>query len=419
MSDPVLDIPDDWDVTTLGEVNTLKSRTLLPGAFPDEQFEYYSIPDYQNGEKPGRVKGKTIASAKLQLKPKSVLFGKLNPRVEKVWRVGPLNDLRQIGSTEWIPVLPDERMDPDFLYFLEWSDHVMPKAKKLVNGSTPSRQRVDPSSFYKIQIPLPSLPEQRSIAHVLSTVQEAIAQQERLIRTTTELKQALMQILFTEGLRSEALKETEIGMVPESWVKVELGALGRVVTGTTPSTTVKEYYEPAEVDFIAPADIGKSRLVRDAQKKISAAGFAVARPLPKDAVMCVCIGATIGKVGMTAQAQSATNQQINTIICGENYDPRFVHYLLTQHAEYWRSFATFGPVPMLSKGAFEKIIIHVPSNKLDQTDSADALVALDDKIEVAQKKRNALQDLFRTLLHELMTGKVRVGEKLDSVFTNA
>ncbi|MFN9799446.1 MAG: restriction endonuclease subunit S, partial [Bacteroidota bacterium] len=214
MSEEVLEIPLDWEVITLGELNTLKSRTLLPESFPEEIFEYYSIPDYQNGELPGRVPGKSIASAKLVLKPRSVLFGKLNPRVEKVWRVGPQSGLRQIGSTEWIPVLPDDRMDPDFLFFLQWSDHVMPKAKTMVSGSTPSRQRVDPTSFYKIRVPLPPLPEQRRIAHVLSTVQEAIAQQEKLIRTTTELKQALMQKLFTEGLRGEPLKETEIGMVP-------------------------------------------------------------------------------------------------------------------------------------------------------------------------------------------------------------
>jgi hypothetical protein len=60
-------------------------------------------------------------------------------------------------------------------------------------------------------VPKPPHAEQQRIAQVLSTVQQAIEQQERLIRTTTELKQALMQKLFTEGLRGEAQKETEIG----------------------------------------------------------------------------------------------------------------------------------------------------------------------------------------------------------------
>ena len=51
---------------------------------------------------------------------------------------------------------------------------------------------------------------------MLGLVQRAIEQQERLIALTTELKKALLHKLFTEGLRGEPQKQTEIGPVPES-----------------------------------------------------------------------------------------------------------------------------------------------------------------------------------------------------------
>ena len=73
--------------------------------------------------------------------------------------------------------------------------------------------------------------EQRKIIYVLSTVQKAIEQQDKLIRTTTELKKALMQKLFTEGTRGEKQKQTEIGLVPESWEVVPFENTGEVVYG--------------------------------------------------------------------------------------------------------------------------------------------------------------------------------------------
>ncbi|PHP45362.1 hypothetical protein B6V01_004455, partial [Methanosarcinales archaeon ex4572_44] len=162
-------IPEEWGAESLKNLNSEKKVSLNPFNFPDEIFEYYSIPAYQDFKKPSLDKGINILSQKILLKNGAVLFGKLNPRVEKVWRVQSNLHYRKIGSTEWILIVPDsKKIDSDYLYYVEWSKFVMPLAKTLVSGSTPSRQRVDPKSFYEIKIPLPPLPEQRRIAAVLS-----------------------------------------------------------------------------------------------------------------------------------------------------------------------------------------------------------------------------------------------------------
>jgi len=277
-----------------------------------------------------------------------------------------------------------------------------------------ARGKLTKAILTQLAIPLPPLPEQKKIAHILSTVQRAIEAQERIIQTTTELKKALMHKLFTEGLRNEPQKQTEIGPVPEGWEMVEIGDLGKCVTGSTPKTKVASFYDPPSEDFIAPADLGARRYVYDSEKKISPEGMATIRPIPKDAVMCVCIGSSIGKVGMSYREESATNQQINSIICKKGRDPEFVYYLLSYRWECWKSFATFGPVPILSKGRFTSIKVAIPSSIEEQQVIAKPLVALETKVEVAEKKVAALHDLFRTLLHELMTAKIRV---LDFDFT--
>ena len=87
------------------------------------------------------------------------------------------------------------------------------------------------NAFVHLTIPVPPLSEQRKIAAVLGLVQRAIEQQERLIALTTELKKALLHKLFTEGLRGEPQKQTEIGPVPESWEIKKLGSLVNLKTG--------------------------------------------------------------------------------------------------------------------------------------------------------------------------------------------
>lgn len=279
--------------------------------------------------------------------------------------------------------------------------------KQRYGGAQPNISQTIIKNF-DIFLPPPS--EQRKIAYILSTVQQAIEQQEKLIRTTTELKKALMQKLFTEGLYGEKQKQTGIGLVPESWEEIIIGDLGKCVTGTTPKTAIEQYWNPKDFDFIAPADIGKSRYVYNSEKKISKEGLLVSRILPLNSVMCVCIGSNIGKVGLSFKISSATNQQINSIICNEKYDSLYAYYLLSFFSDHWRSYATFGPVPILNKGQFEMIKLYVTKNLKEQKEIARSLQIFDIYIEVHDKKKQTLTFLFKTLLHELMTGQRRVND---------
>ena len=121
------------------------------------------------------------------------------------------------ATTEVIPMRGRKgESDTLFLFFYLLHPEVRSDLAGKMEGST-GRQRLSKTVLGDRLIPLPSLPEQKKIAHILSTVQQAIEAQERIIQITTELKKALMHKLFTEGLRNEPQKQTEIGPVPESW----------------------------------------------------------------------------------------------------------------------------------------------------------------------------------------------------------
>ena len=336
MSSLLGSLPADWDVATLGEINTKKAPTLIPLDFAEETFEYYSIPDFQRDQRPSLTKGNKIKSSKLILEPSAVLFGKLNPRVEKVWLVGGKTQWRQIGSTEWITVSPEERVDRHFLYFVQLSPHVMPIAKTLVSGSTPSRQRVDPKSFYQLRVPIPPLPEQKQIAHVLSTVQRAIEAQERIIRTTTELQKALMQKFFTEGLRNESQQQTEVGAIPKSWKVVSVGDVTAVKGGKRLPKGEKLVTHNTGFPYIRVTDFNRFSvdlngllfLTPEAQRQISR--YTIGRN-----EVFISIAGSTGIAGIIPPELDGANLTENaarlTVNDPSQLHPRFLMYWLASH----------------------------------------------------------------------------------------
>jgi type I restriction enzyme S subunit len=184
----------------LGEVVDLARTNIDPRHFPDEVFEYYSIPAYQEGRRPIPEMGRSIGSPKLLVSPGIVLFGKLNPRVPKVWTVGADSERRQVASSEFIPLraIPGV-LAGGYLYYLCWSDAVLPRAQELVSGSTPSRQRVDVSAFMRLVVPVPDLPQQLEIASRLSTIEQARAASERRSAALGTLLTSAVHHLIIEG----------------------------------------------------------------------------------------------------------------------------------------------------------------------------------------------------------------------------
>ncbi|MBP8789363.1 MAG: restriction endonuclease subunit S, partial [Azonexus sp.] len=89
--------------------------------------------------------------------------------------------------------------------------------------------------------------------------------------------------------------------------------------------------------------------------------------------------------------------------------PKFVYYkiLALDLTQYRQGVA----VPTLNRNTFSAIELALPSPE-EQQEIAYVLDAVGNKTEIAERKRDQLQDLFRTLLHELMTAKTRV-HKLD------
>ena len=270
---------------------------------------------------------------------------------------------------------------------------------------------LDRNSFKTLPLLVPPLPEQKKIAHILSTVQRAIEAQERIIATTTELKTALMHKLFTEGLRNEPQKQTEIGPVPESWEVVELGTLAKVGNGSTPKRANKAYWEGGTIPWLNSTKI-HDRFITEADQFVTPQAVKECH-LPKVAPNSLLIaitgqGKTLGNSAIT-RIETCINQHLAYAqFHAAKIVPDFVLWFMQTRYDYLRSIAHGGGSTKgaLTCGFLKTLPIPIPS-RAEQEEIVTTFQTLEDKQAFALRKQAALQDLFRTLLHQLMTAQIR------------
>lgn len=408
-----------WTETTIGEATafTSKPRGLDLGVFDQVPFVPMElIPQGNTYVRDWTWKpGKDIRSGNYFEKG-DCLIAKITPCFEN-GKQGIVRDLPAdfgVASTELIPFRGRKGLSNKFFLFYFFLEATTRRqiAQKM-EGAT-GRQRIPISVFKDWPVSLPPLPEQKKIAAVLLKIQRAIETQEKIIQSLRDLKKSTMQHLFTHGLRGEKTKMTEIGEIPESWEVVRMEVLGEIVTGTTPPTKRPEYYEGGGYQFIAPADLGETTRIYRSEKEISEQGLAVSRVLLRHTACFVCIGSSIGKVGITVAEASTSNQQINAIIPYRDFDPFFVTFLLLHRSAYIAGFASPSPVPILSKGKFAEILIPITRKQDEQKRIQECLLGIEDKIDLQESKKSVLQDLFKITLNKLMTGGIRIGDlKID------
>lgn len=194
-------------------------------------------------------------------------------------------------------------------------------------------------------------------------------------------------------------------VIPE-WDILPIANLGAIVTGNTPDTTIREYYDGV-IPFVSPSDIGITTFIRSTSKTLSNVGFSKTRSIPKKAVMVVCIGSTIGKVGIS-NGECATNQQVNSVVCNAKNDSVFVFYCMLYLAPFIKLMAGTQAVPIINKTEFGSLLTITPPLP-EQQKIAQILTSVDEVIEKTQAQIDKLKDLKTAMMQELLSPQENQG----------
>ena len=197
------------------------------------------------------------------------------------------------------------------------------------------------------------------------------------------------------------------------WEEKKLNDVGLITTGSTPSTSISEYYGGERL-FVSPVDIQGNRYINKTKTTLTELGFSKGRKVVKDSVCFVCIGSTIGKVAQLTE-DSLTNQQINCITANNKNFNDFVYSLLELKASKIKLLAGEQALPQINKSDFSKLKFYLPSLQ-EQEKIASFLISIDTRIEQLTKKEQLLQQYKKSVMQKIFNQEIRFKDDDGSEF---
>lgn len=301
-----------------------------------------------------------------------------------------------------------EEVEPRFyVYFLQSAFTQLGIFEGAGNKTTiPNLSR---SRLAGLEVPQPKIDEQLAIVAALSRIRKAIKTHAQSVELAQDLKRVAMQTLFTRGLRGEAQKETEIGSVPESWNLRPLGTLCEKTEAVDLRREGERVIEYIDVSSVSRESLRIESTSRFRLRK--APGRARKRILKGDVIFAT-VRPTLLRTAVVPE--QLDDQVCSTAFCVLRRDPKgaaedFISYVV-QREQFVQQLAvieTGASYPAVTDRIVKEQLVPVPPLN-EQHEIVAILDAVDRKIDLHRRKRAVLDDLFKTLLHKLMTWEMRV-----------
>jgi len=272
-------------------------------------------------------------------------------------------------------------------------------------------------------VPKPPANEQRAIAGVLAKIQRAVEVEDRRITALKELRAATMAKVFREGLRGEPTDQTEFGEIPHGWQIETLGHLcapppGTIQTGPFGSQLHSSDYVGEGVPIVNPTHMTAGMLVDESIPRVS----------PSDAERLAKHRLRQGDILFSRRGDVGRHAYISEReqgwLCGtgcllvrpadSTIERRFLSYALETPLvqDYLVAHAAGTIMPNINTKILSSVPVPV-APPADQAQIAHLLSALDVPLSLADRRQHALEGFFASVLHQLMTGQLRVAPLLD------
>ena len=261
---------------------------------------------------------------------------------------------------------------------------------------TPNIPHVVKTFTDEFTVYVPNIEEQLKISCLLSNLDNLITLHQRKLNKIKNFKSAYLSKMFPkEGERYPRLR---FAGFTDAWEQRKLGDIGDIITGSTPSTQIADYYSDDGIPWVTPTDISEN-ITYNTEKRLSIEGQKVGRVVPKNTILITCI-ASIGKNTMLG-TKGSFNQQINGLIPNEDkMDPYFLFTESTLWSLKMKKSASAGTMQIVNKTEFSSLTTMVPGLN-EQTKIGKFFKQLDNLITLHQRELEKLKQLKQAMLKKM------------------
>ena len=274
------------------------------------------------------------------------------------------------------------------------------------NQKGSSQQFLSLNQLRSLPIPITDERYMQRVIDILSTYDELIENNQKQIKLLEEAAQRLYKEWFVD-LRFPGHESTPIvDGVPEGWEVCKFSEIVSIMSGGTPKTEVKEYYE-GDIPFYTPKDSDGSFFVFDTITHISEVGLehCNSQYYPEGTVIITARG-TVGKTTILA-VPMAMNQSCYALKCDELNSPYYLFFSLNKEVDSLKTMANGGVFNTIIVKTFDSISLTIPTQKILSAFNA-VVSSIMQQIKTKMKQNIHLAEARDRLLTKLMSGEIEV-----------
>ena len=340
-------------IKTVAEINKYQSVSINPMEHPNQIYELYSVPSFDN-QYPEIIKGSEIGSSKITVEEGDVLVCKINPRINRVWVVEHHTKYPLLASSEWIVVRNGE-IESNYLKWYFSSPPFRNMLTSQVAGIGGSLTRAQPKQVAKYPVPIPARSVQQDIVCYLDKISDLISLRKQQLAKLDELVKARFVELFGD-----------INTNDKNWDSQPLGELCTIVRGGSPRPI--ENFLGGDVPWIKIGDAtkGDNIYLHSTKEHIIRDGVKKSRMVKSGSLIFANCGVSLGFARIITFDGCIHDGWLAMEDIDVRLDKVFLLQALNQMTDHFRKIAPAGTQPNLNTAIMKAYIQIIPPMELQK-----------------------------------------------------